>query len=357
MYIVLLIIVLIILFISYKTYNNESFFSTNKLIFSNQNKTQFIQNKLETLLHSLSKFNYDLTIKGKKKLYIPQTTPTDLRSHMVYLSNFVVLILNSHGGKTYDFHISTIGNIKVIEKDNIKQYKYELFVYDMKNKFDLKLNVNLLTYNNKIITPKFISENADKFQCRTFDYYPIGTPSLYQYIPDAMSVITTANEVISPNGIQYPTEGKIHKLVLMSIKIDNSTLVIHPNKSTDNLKNVFSVSKTVLENGPKTGPFTPFYESGEEYNKWITLPDEPKNQKAWPCKKIPFEWDLLGCNPEVHPTKECPGKRSSTTQQPLTAQFWRCNYGIPQNGGKFNWLFNRVNASGAISSSASQPPP
>lgn len=361
LFIILIILIVLLLVHKTKIFNHETFFrNTNIPNYLEENKTQFIHNKLDFLLNSLSKENMDYTIDySDHSFFIPQTTPSELQEKLKQLSQFVLHILNKNSNKLFNFHYSNLGIIKVYQKeDNIKQYIYELFVYDTKNAFSLKLNVNIVTYNENIVIPQFITESSLDFSCRTFDYFFIGTPSLHQYIPDALNVIPTGNEVIGMGGINYPEmKEKLLKAVVLNISIDNSTLVLQPNEDTSFLKDVFDVDKTVLENGPTEETHDPIYPSGKEYNKWIKLPDQPMNKGDWPCAKIPFKWNFLGCQPKAIQTPDCDGPTSRTEDKPITAEFWRSNYGIPQNGSKFNWLFNRVNASGAVASSQSQPPP
>ena len=350
-----------LLLINKKILNSESFFrDINKPNYINENKTLFIQNKLKNLFYSISKENIDYTLENSKyTFYIPQTTPSYLQERLKQLSNYVLIILNKNGKQLFDFKYSNLGNIKVYElNNNLKQYIYELFIYDIKNAFSLKLNINILTYNQRIEIPQFISQSTLDFECRGFENYFIGTPSINQYIPDPMSVITTNNEVISNNGINYPEmKEKLLKGLILNISIGQSTLVLKPNETTLLLDNVFSIDKTVLENGPTNHSKNPFYPSGKEMNKWIDLPNQPKYKGDWPCAKIPFKWNFLGCQQKANQTSFCNGPTSRTEDKPVNAEFWRCNYGIPQNGSKFNWIFNRVNASGAIASSQSQPPP
>ena len=357
----LLLVVIILLLINRKLIKSELFFrNTNKPNIINENKTIFIENKLNNLFKSISKKNIDYTLeKSKYTFYIPQTTPSYLLEYLKQLSNYVLVVLNQNGNKLFNFKYSNLGTIKVYEvENNLKQFIYELFIYDTKNAFSLKLNVNILTYNQKIEIPEFISQSTLDFECRGFEHYFIGTPSLEQYIPDPMNVIPSGNEVIGTGGINYPEmKQKFLKGLILNISIGESTLVLKPHEDTSLLENVFSVDKTVLENAPTNGSKNPFYPCAKKMNEWITLPEQPINKGDWPCAKIPFKWNFLGCQPEPEQTPDCSGPTSRTEDKPINAQFWRSNYGVPQNGSKFNWLFNRVNASGAIASSQSQPPP
>jgi hypothetical protein len=339
---IILLLVIIILKKSIKYYNESFNRNNNKINYFEENRIIFIENKLDNLLKSLSKNNHNYILENSKyNLYIPQTTPSYLRESLRKLSEYVLQLLNKD--KLFEFHFSNLGDIKVYSNDEyLKQYNYELFVYDKKNAFSLKFNVNILTYNEQIIIPKYIKQNILDFECRTFDTFFIGTPSKSQYIPDALNVITTGNEVLGDGGIDYPEmKEKILKAVLLNITIGESTLVLHPLKDTSLLNDIYSIEKTVLENGPINYSNYPIYPNAKTYNKWIQLPKTYQKNTL----KTPFNWDFLGC------------QYTENINTQMNGEFWRSNYGIPQNGSKFNWLFNRVNASGAISSSNSQPPP
>ena len=116
-----------------------------------------------------------------------------------------------------------------------------------------------------------------------------------------MNVIPSGNEVIGTGGIDYPEmKQKFLKGLILNISIGESTLVLKPHEDTSLLENVFSVDKTVLENAPTNGSKNPFYPCAKKMNEWITLPEQPINKGDWPCAKIPFKWNFLGCQQNLN---------------------------------------------------------
>ena len=321
-----------------------------------ENKSIFIHNKVIDLLNSISVDNVKLKEPYNDTKYIPTTTPLIVRQELKRLSELAVSILNTNS--IFNFVVTTIGDIQLLEnKATDKQYIYELFVRETKNCFNLKLRINLLTvtHKNTFSTYMKYNENADR---KAFQYYPIGIPSLYQWIPDPMQVIPTGNDVLSDTSIKYPQLDNIQYLYINYIKIENSTLVLHPFEPTPTIDNLGGSSDNILETSQVTGDKSPYIEPAVIRNRWPILDTQPPFLKAWPCMPESQDWDYLGIyEPIVRPTQNCPGIRSSTKQQPLCGQFWPTLPTIPRNSGKFYPLMSPTNASGRVSSSASQPPP
>ena len=87
------------------------------------------------------------------------------------------------------------------------------------------------------------------------------------------------------------------------------------------------------------GPNNAYLEPASIRNKWPTLKSQPKNLKAWPCTPMPEYWNMFGVYPNVKPTKNCPGIRSSLTQQPLTASYDPSMFNNPRGDNSYDWLF------------------
>ena len=84
----------------------------------------------------------------------------------------------------------------------------------------------------------------------------------------------------------------------------------------------------------------------------------PKDFTSWPCTPVENDWNMYGIyNPPIHDTKYCPGKTVAAQYVPPQPDFNPTIATLPRNCGENYWLFNKTNASGAVSSSASQPPP
>ena len=341
----------------FKKNDNENLYNINKYKpnYSKENFRIFISNNLNELLNKFNRTPLTFNSECKIENYIQNKTPLKVRLDLRQISEYVLKLLNKKS--IFNFNQTNFGNVKVKTDINLnRQYIYELFVRETNNDFSLKLNINVLTFINKKIALKYYKQSDLEFYCKGFKYYPIGIPSLNQLIPTPMSVIPTGNQIISNNGINYPKKDDIRILYINSINIENSTLVLNPNNIVEN--NIVGIENISLENGPVTEWTSPFIEKSVIRNKWPTLKSKPLYQKAWPCTLPSQDWDELGVSdPEVFPTKLCPGLRSSTKQLPLIPEFWRTLTTIPVNSGENQWLFSLTNASGAVSSSASQPPP
>ena len=324
--------------------------------FSKENRSEFVYKKLNHLLESFRTDNYELNGSYSEHKYIPGTTPQIVNDELNRLSNYILIMLNKKS--IFNFVKTSYGDIKILkDKDGNKQYIYELFVRDIGHCFNLKLYVNIITYINENFFLKHTNEDSTAFEYKAFKHYPIGIPSLHQYIPTAMDVIPTRNEVLSNKSIDYPQLDDISVVYVNSIQVDNSTLVLHPRDKTNNLF-LGGINDNVLENSNVCNDNTPYIESAAIRNKWPRLNSQPILQKAWPCTPESEKWDYLGVyEPPAKPTRLCPGVRSSTTQQPLTPNYWRTLATIPKNSGPNSWLFSKTNASGSVASSSSQPPP
>lgn len=333
---------------------NEQFIDHCKLIpdYQIQNLTIFIKDKIVNLLKSFSS-NDKLTLeKCSSNSYIPATTDSHLRDELNQITNLLLKKINNQE----DFNLvkSTYGDLTVSEDTmGNKHFIYELFIRDVKNCFGFKLIVDLI---------KFVTKKEVKIRNATagtiFPYYNIGVPSKDQLIPPPMDVIPTGNDILSTKNIYFEKPDKINYLYINNIDIDNSTLTLSDNTKIDKPVDG-GLSDNSLDYIPLVGDHDPFIEPSKVRNKWPKLWSQPKYEKAWPCVPVSQYWNNEGIYYETKekPTRDCPGYRTSTTQQPLIGQSWPTHGTIPRNCGTNHWLFDPTNASGAVGSGASQPPP
>lgn len=172
--------------------------------------------------------------------------------------------------------------------------------------------------------------------------YSLNYPEQDQIIPLPMDVITTASEVLSHNGVNVRESQTFSMLYVNEVKIINSNLVLSY-KDANKLACLGGVTDNSLEFTGYCGKNNPKQLKSKEYNKWVTLDNQPKKQGQWPCTLVPsFCWDDLGLYPEVKQTQECPGFRSSTKPEELQADYWMATLDTPYFHGPNFWLFDPV---------------
>lgn len=172
--------------------------------------------------------------------------------------------------------------------------------------------------------------------------YTLSYPEEDQIIPLPMDVITTANDVLSNNGVRVREAQSFSMLYVNEVRILNSNLVLSY-KNANKLACLGGVTDNTLEFTGYCGKNDPKQLKSKEYNKWVKLDSQPKKQGQWPCTLVPsFCWDELGLYPEVKQTEECPGLRSSTEEQELQADYWKATLDTPHFQGPNFWLFDPV---------------
>ena len=224
-----------------------------------------------------------------------------------------------------------------VKDSPVRINKIDCFVYDRMQWVQLRLLLEIA----EIPQPSRKKQGEKTCgACTTPDFptYPIGYPAMNQLIPLPTQVIVTGKDVLSGKGIDYPTPPLYEKIWINNVQIVNSNLVLNafePFKGPQLPgENKIPYDYTVWKGGNN-----PYLQPARIRNKWPTLNSQPKNLKAWPCTPVPEYWNLYGITPEVHPTKNCPGVRSSLTEQPLTASYDPSMFNNPRNDNSYDWLF------------------
>ena len=298
------------------------------------------------------------------------------------ISKYVILILNNDN--YYNFNKTNFGDVEIwIDKNGNEEIKYELFLWDMKNYFEIKLWVNII----KFVEEGTINKYGIKDRHYIFQDFNIGIPFKDQIIPLPTDVIITARMDTDTSSISPNDPSKIKYLYLNQIEVQNSTLIVdyhkdkYPFKRLDVSEDGFSgVTDMSLEYIKiKGGISDPYLENGRKYNKWPTLDEEPKWKGQYPSKAPPKHWDDDGVYyygeksadeiafmtgddkhldrnmhvdyPEIREAIQAkeserycdayePGTRWSADKEELQPQYWPTLATIPRNCGENYWLFD-----------------
>ena len=376
-YIFIIIVCIIIFTLFLTTYKKESFipwdfnkngvdkpnFVTNyELIKFNEpdykyeNITQYNFNRLFQTIKKINNEKISFKNNSNYNFYTQSTTDDKLRMNLDIITKYVVLILNNDN--YYDFAKTNFGDVEVwIDKTGNEEIKYELFLWDKKNYFEVKLWVYIL---------KFIEEDQiDKYGIKDKHYifsdFNIGYPFKDQMIPLPTDVIISGNMDTSVSSIQPNIPSKIKYLYLNQIEVQNSTLIVdyhkdkYPfNKLEVNEKEFSGVTDMSLEYvNIHNADNNPYFENGRAYNKWPTLDEEPKWKSQYPSKEPPELWDVDGIyyyENDKSPYNDkslCniyePGTRWSKDKEPLQPYYWPTLATLPRNCGEYYNLFDLSN--------------
>ena len=339
------------------------------------NITEYNFDRLFKKIKIINKEKITLKNKSNYNFYTQSTTDDNLRMNLDLISKYVILILNND--KYYDFNKTNYGDVEIwIDRDGNEELKYELFLWDKKNYFQIKLLVNIIKFVEK--------DQANKYGVRDSPYitpdFNIGLPFKDQIIPLPTEVVITGHFDTGVSTIKPNDPSKIKYLYLNQIEIQNSTLIVdyqkdkYPfNKLSVNEDGFSGITDSSLEYiNIKSGSLdAPYLENGRQYNKWPTLNEEPKWKSQYPAKFPPIKmWNDDGIyyyndkdgNNNDKPDKEdivftksdskkdddryCdvykPGTRWSEDKEPLQPYFWISNYVLPKCGDNY-WLFDNVN--------------
>ena len=381
---ILVLIIICFIYFFYKYFNNnklESFqFNTQKNIpnFIKDFKNNVISKDPNYRVQNINQFNYDrlfekLEVVNKEKieldgplsykLFTQSTTEDRLRIDLDDITKYVLLVINEDN--YYNFSKTNYGNVETwTDINNNCKYRYELFLWDKRNYFQIKLLVEIIKFPTKSNSEKF----GIKDRKYIFENYNIGFPSKDQLIPLPTEIVDSGNfatgeKTVSPND---PLE--IKSLYLNQIEIRNSTLIINydKNKYTDpkiniNEKGFSGVTDMSLEYIGIEGDNNPLIEPAKKRNKWPTLDSEPKWKAQFPAKPPPRDWDEDGIYYYSDKQKErkekemrqyCdiyePGTIWSPMKMPLQPYYWPTLATIPRNCSENYWLFNQVGPSGTF---------
>ena len=315
-------------------------------------KLQLINNEKIKLKGAL---NYELRTQS--------TTDDKLRIDLDHITKYVLLILNED--QYYNFSKTNFGNVEIwTDLKNNSLYKYELFLWDKKNYFEIKLVINIVKFSKQNNSYKF----GIKDRTYIFPDYNIGIPSKDQLIPLPTEVNDISNSVDGTSTISPNNPMEIKYLYLNQIEIQNSTLIVNYNKNNDkepkielNENGFCGITDMSLEYIGIEGDNNPYLEKSVAYNKWPTLDEEPKWKAQYPAKPPPQVWDVDGIyyysekgkkkgKKEIR--KYCsayePGTIWSPDKMPLQPYFWPTLATIPRNCSENNWLFDQVGPNGTF---------
>lgn len=350
-----------------KDYQNKDFNLNNNPDYKYENITEYNFKRLFKKLELVNKEKITLNDKSNYNFYTQSTTQDKLRMDLDMISKYVIILLNED--KYYDFSKTNFGDVELwIDKTGNEELKYELFLWDKKNFFEVKILVNIL---------KFVEQDeVDKYGLRNSPYifpdYNIGLPFKDQIIPLPTEVIITGHFDTGISTIKKNEPSPIKFLYLNQITIQNSTLIVDYQKDKypfDRL-NVnetgfsgvtdMSLEYVNIKNKSISGPYI---ENARQYNKWITMDEEPKFAGQWPSNPPPRHWNddgsyyygkrqpdeiaFLGNDELPYSDKRlCDvynnGTRWSTDKEELQPTFNPTVTGLPRNCSENNWLFELV---------------
>lgn len=318
-----------------------------------QNITQYNFDRLFDQVKMVNKEKINLKKITNYNFYTQSTTQDKLRLDLDMITKYVLLMLNHD--KYYDFHRTNYGDVEVwVDETGNEEIKYELFLWDKKNYFQVKLLINII---------KFVEEEKMKhFGIRDKHYifqdYNIGYPFKDQIIPLPDDVNVSEKSAAFPNGMNPNNPGKIKHLYLNQIDVQNSTLIVDyekdkdPNNRFDVTEEGFSgITDMSLDYIKIKGDTNPFIDKALKYNKWPTLDEQPKWKGQYPSKPPPKHWDVDGVyyyskkdkkpysDKRLIPMFE-PGTRWSEQKEELQPYFWPTLATIPRNCGDNFWLFD-----------------
>jgi len=93
---------------------------------------------------------------------------------------------------------------------------------------------------------------------------------------------------------------------------------------------------------------TPWVEPAVISNQWIVPKGIPKDERAFPCGKIPsWTWDDWGVSPPVAPKElNCPWQTYALRPIPLRPADTPTKAALPRDMGQYSWLFDPANLIG-----------
>jgi hypothetical protein len=390
LYIYIFLIIISVLFIIYYFKNKKTILDeTNEHFkFKNCNKNNKLNIYTKDYLHNKfssepnlniengSQFNYErlfnklqlinnekIELKGplNEEKYIVSTIDDKLRRDLDNITKYVLLILNQDN--YYDFAKTNYGDLKVYyNKKNDSNYIFELFLWDKKNFFEIKLLINII----KIPKKNYLYKFGIKDKHYIFNDYNIGIPSKDQLIPLPLDVIPTQNGELNDEIFKNePLKPKY--FYLNQIKIQNSTLIVDYEKNNFyngnmnvNEKTFSGITDQTIEYMNYKGNNNPIMQKSKTYNKWPVLDDMPKWKGQYPAKTPPQSWDVDGIYYYSKVDKEIASSQDeysdmydsgtiwSPMKMPLQPYSRPTLATVPRNCGENYWLFNAVGPQGTF---------
>ena len=336
-----------------KNYENNK--TDNSPNYTYENITQYNFKRFLYIIKNINKEKIHLKNKSKYNFYTQSTTDDKIRMDLDIITKYVLLKLNDD--KYYDFSKTNYGDVEIwIDKKGNEEIKYELFLWDKKNFFEVKLHVYII----KFVEKNNIEEYGIKDKKYIFEDYNIGLPFKDQIIPLPTEVIITAHIDTGLSTIKPNEPSKIKYLYLNQIEIQNSTLIVNYQKDKypfdkleveeDGFSGItdMSLEYMKIKKGTKNNPY---FEKARKYNQWPRLDEEPQWKSQFPSKPPPKHWDVDGVyyygNDDKKPFTDpniCkiyePGTRWSSFHEDLQPYYWPTLATLPRNCGDNYWLFD-----------------
>ena len=121
----------------------ENIKETNDPNYTKENITQYNFDRIFKKIERINKEKINLKDHTNYNFYTQSTTDDKLRMDLDNISKYVLLILNNDN--YYDFNKTNYGDVEVwVDKNGDEEIKYELFLWDKKNYFEIKLWINII---------------------------------------------------------------------------------------------------------------------------------------------------------------------------------------------------------------------
>lgn len=316
-------------------------------LYENIDRSQLIYLKLRDVLHKISVKN-EITLGDncKQKIYIQGTYDNRLNTEINEINDIILKKIRILTG--FFFKKIKNGTITIFQDEWCnKNFIYDSFFYEYNEQLQIRLYINVIKIprkdpENKILkTCTEITNPKMKFEA--------GIPQPEQLIELPTQTINTGpGELLSNKGINIKKIDPIKYLWINKVMIFNTDSVINVKDGSCITPEVCGDLKgsTTLESSEFNGPTTPWFEPSCIYNKWPLLKDNPNNNdcgkkfREWPAGEMDyFHWNDQG----IYLPKTCNshilGLRSSTTEEPLVANYYPTLATIPRATGPYFWLF------------------
>ena len=306
------VIIIVIQFVS-KNNNNNNNKNKNKKILKNYKKL-FINENIKELKDTTQKY------------YIPTTTSSNIKMKLDRISKVVLLSVNKPN--LYNFYNTGYDDVLIkTDLNNNKHYIYDMFVYDKINNYDLKLRIDLIHYNEGKIDNKLI--------------------------PGPMEIISVPNQFLVESNKKK--ENNLSEIHINSINIVNSSLYTNKldlinTSNTENIKIDINENSDYKKLNNTSNHYSnvgeiianPYIQKSKIRNQWPDL--NVKSSLIINVKKDWNEWGIPDGNNKIRFIQAMASDNPTVNKE----------FG---NKGDYNFMFRKTNASGAVSSSDSQPAP
>lgn len=325
-------------------------FNPNK---NNFNYTQLYYAFLIQLFKTMSKDKKEYN-KKLVKYYAKNTVDYHAMDALNMLMKPILKKMEKLSNGRCDFWLVGYESWKIYQVDDsaLKINEIDCFIYDRIGWTEVRLLIQLAEVPSKNCIGKYECRKNDNPNLKTvaelttpeFPTYPIGIGSNDQLIPLPTQVMISGNEVQTSDGINFPIPCSFEMVWVNWVEIVNSSLVLNAFEeySDKQLSGLQKIPFDFTKYTPPGGRQNPYQWTAQATNQWPTLDDQPKDEKAWPCKTTPFRWNSLGVQEKVKPTARCPGVRHSLEQEPLTASFYNGYFDIPRKNTDYLWMFDNT---------------